>query len=240
MKTVYDAILTDLNEPIFRHSSTPSDIQQLSQTDASSLINHIASFKTIHNTDNPSTLCNVSYFHFEKLAKKHIGRCRQHQHVSSSATIQQSDDSLQAIYYVGGWVLRKLKSMGWESVTEWDILNEWECNEREGNLPGHWTELVDRGGLIHISQELFVILKTMDSICSVALAKVKNNCNLTALLMDAILEDEPFQASTDHIPFAILYSMCRMFTRVRCRAFVVGKKTNKSSSLRQNLMGSTS
>ena len=102
MKTVYDAILTDLNEPIFRHSSTPSDIQQLSQTDASSLINHIASLKTIHNTDNPSTLCNVSYFHFEKLAKKHIGRCRQHQHVSSSATIQQSDDSLQAIYYVGG------------------------------------------------------------------------------------------------------------------------------------------
>ena len=47
VKTVYDAILTELNEPIFRHSSTPSDIQQLSQTDAYSLINHIASFKTI-------------------------------------------------------------------------------------------------------------------------------------------------------------------------------------------------
>ena len=107
-----------------------TQIQHLPQPDYITIIKFVSSKKTVHSITNPSSLPNHIYFHFERFITKSLGKLHQHNTDSSLQldSILQSNDTVEGIYYVGGFILRKLKKMtGWtneelEQLTLWSIL----------------------------------------------------------------------------------------------------------------------
>lgn len=215
-----------------------TQIQHLPQSDYITIIKFVSSKKTVHSITNPSLLPNHIYFHFERFITKSLGKLHQHNTDSSIQldSVLQSNDTLEGIYYVGGFILRKLKKMtGWTNE-ELEQLTLWSIPSETG-VPSTWNDLISRGGLLDISSDLFQLLKLMDKIATAYLNNINRNCNLTQIIMKCILQQPEIISMTCRTSTDLIYAIAEFFTRVRCKAFVKGKVNYLSTSLRQNLMG---
>ena len=215
-------------------------IQELTSEEQIEIINFISSNQNVHSIDNPSTLPNHAYFQLARFITRQLGTLNNVNTAIETdldiSNISQSDDTLQGIYYVGGSIIRRLQKGSWEGedreqITVWSI-------PAESGVPSAWKELVDRGGLLDISSEFYDILKLMDVIATACLQSVSIDCNLTEKVMGCILRQNQLLDLVTSVSTELLHSVAKMFTKVRCKAFVQGKVEYASTSLRQNLMGS--
>lgn len=240
---IYTAALESMKaDPIFLLPTGAQmlvTIQLLSQRELTDIVRHISSHKNIHCSINPSTLDNHVYFQLEQFVTQALGQLQDKQTDEVEfPSVCQTDDTLQGIYYVGGSIACRLKRNPTWDGEDREQINLWSLQSSESEVPSAWTDLVSRGGLCDISADLFEILKLMDSIATTALQSISGDCNLTVNVMESVLSHPQIHSLVTGISVELLHSVAKMFTKVRCKAFVQGRVAYMSTSLRQNLMGS--
>lgn len=219
------------------------DVERLSDDSLSSIIVEVASHQDVVRYQLPnSPLPRHTTAHLMRFISRTLGAKSKSEGIKTSSEIEKlprSNQALQALYYVCGFLLRKLKSRKWDAETI-DILNEWSVPS-EG-MPCQWTDLQGRGGLNHVSEEFFALVTEMDSIATDTLNCVNTNCNVINLLMCNMLEHDVFSAHCEkmNLNCELAYQLSMSFVKVRCKAFIKAEvQQTASASLRQNLTGKT-
>ena len=193
--------------------------------------------KSITVIPESSILSSYTMAHLVRFIRKAMGASTKETCDQQTVDNIISDETKQALYYICGFILRKLKSDRWDPETL-DIINEWGVPGE--NLPSQWTELQDRGGLVGVSKEFFDIVQSMYNMTASTLSSIKSNCSLNDLLMESMISQDYFSVLCDKFGFDLLYKSALYFTKVRCKAWVKAKKTSTvSASLRQDMMGKT-
>ena len=99
-----------------------TEIKGMSQAEYTKAILNISTAPYIHSTSTKE-----SYSHFERFVKQELGKSKKDNSFESLEeleTFTQSEDTLQALYYVGGYMLRKLKLKNWSCIVIADIINK--------------------------------------------------------------------------------------------------------------------
>ena len=154
----------------------------------------------------------------------------------------------EALKYVGGFFLRKLRSM--KSIDTSELIASWTT---DAGVDESWTGLQDRGGLVHINEVFLSFLYELENssyrfICELAL----ENTNISHQLFDLLAAEQSIRdqwgilTAQHEIPpqftDAIFVCLVSAFTQLRCQAHVAWLQRNSSSavakpshSLRQSL-----
>ena len=213
------------------------EIERITTNDFSKIVSDVIATKSITVIPESSILSSYTMAHLVRFIRKAMGASTKE--TSDQQTVDNiiSDETKQALYYICGFILRKLKSDRWDPETL-DIINEWGVPGE--NLPSQWTELQDRGGLVGVSKEFFDIVQSMYKMTASTLSSIKSNCSLNDLLMESMIAQDYFSMLCDKFGFDLLYKSALYFTKARCKASVKATKTSTvSASLRQDMMGKT-
>ena len=213
------------------------EIERITTNDFSKIVSDVIATKSITVIPESSILSSHTMAHLVRFIRKAMGASTKE--TSDQQTIDNiiSDETNQALYYICGFILRKLKGDRWDPETL-DVINEWGVPGE--NLPSQWTQLQDRGGLVGVSKEFFDIVQSMYKMTASTLSSIKSNCSLNDLLMESMIAQDYFSMLCDKFGFDLLYKSALYFTKVRCKAWVKATKTSTvSASLRQDMMGKT-
>lgn len=120
------------------------EIERITTNDFSKIVSDVIATKSIIVIPESSILSSYTMAHLVRFIRKAMGASTKE--TSDQQTVDNiiSDETKQALYYICGFILRKLKSDRWDPETL-DIINEWGVPGE--NLPSQWTELQDRGGV---------------------------------------------------------------------------------------------
>ena len=161
-----------------------------------------------------------------------------------------TNDERQALAYVGGFFLRKLKAV--KSVDTGPLIDSWLKDDDDHHEFNEWTEQQDRGGLLVINEQFFEFLVLLDSVATECLAQVSANCMLSDILFRGITSNQVVRdcwrqhldqfeysaAASDSLLICLISSFCNL----RCVAYVSAMKRGgpeasgkPTQSLRQQL-----
>lgn len=167
---------------------------------------------------------------------------------SVSEPVSSTDVDEQALVYVGGFFVRKLRSC--KNLDATDLLDSWTRTEGTNDS---WTALQDRGGLIHISEPLLAFLRCIETLCLQSIAGLADtNANLGDRLFNVLVADQSVRDRWETLTSphdinscsaeAIFVCLVSHFTQLRCQAYVSALRrhvsvapTKPAHSLRQSL-----
>jgi hypothetical protein len=173
---------------------------------------------------------------------------------STDSIFELTTSEVEALKYVAGALVHSMTKTKMSSECA-EVVASWVAANAEAG-DQNWVQLQSRGKLIEVSDHFLSFLKACDDCCAPILATSQTNCNLQAVLMDAIISNDSVANRFLYIngmiseceSIELLHRLVRKYTSVRCKAYVknlerkrdtrskVGNNMSKpSSSLRQSL-----
>ena len=248
---VYQEALSEMAEDMCFNTEAGqcilAELKAVPEQQQASIVQYIAQTDKVRTSFPVSHTCisTQSYSFVELYIKQCLGRRIKVGHnPSTDPAIYQAVKNaqakhIQALHYVGGFVLHRIKKFKkWDSECL-DYIIEWSTPLEDKSIT-EWMDRVNRGGLTHISQDFLNLITTMDAISTLRLQTVAQNCNLTQIVMEAILQHNDFSGFLDIYNPDLLQTITRCFTQVRCKAYVKKHLAKSvSASLRQSLVGTS-
>lgn len=164
---------------------------------------------------------------------------------ASSSDISQDD--LKALYYVGGFVLKKL--IQFYNNSSPDVVEIIHSFKTDDSLlhAASWTQTLSMGNLMMISDDYFELLIKVESVCYESLSSNNlRNCFLTDFLVESCMASQIIRAMWEKLvghsdKEFILERLVRFFSRTRAQAYVNHlnrqlQVVTSSASLRQSLV----
>ena len=160
------------------------------------------------------------------------------------------------LHYVGGYLIRQLLSKLIAKKTHVDALLLLQSDTPTGSQHAKWMELIDRGGLIHITEMFYQCLHSIEIVCRTVLTLGTESDKLTDIkqtITDKVVDDVDVRFYWDlaigmtslSVSDELLHEIVDLYTTIRGHSFVKGfmekykqqnkKGTQKTKALRKKL-----
>lgn len=160
-----------------------------------------------------------------------------------------SDEDKKALYYVGGFVVKKLKTIYYKSSAGvLEFIASLQVDE-SNHAASSWTRALNLKNLVMISDDFFEFVVEAETLCHKALASNSlRNCFLSDFLLDICSESstlanmwERLSASSDSEFKGVMIQSLTIFCKTRSKAYVnyLNRELSiitSSASLRQSLV----
>lgn len=168
--------------------------------------------------------------------------------------IPSDTDTLDALHYVGGFFIRKLRSIKSDEIQT--LLESWVSTSGEHSASTHsdWTQAQSCGGLVHVNSIFFDILLHLERVCTAYLQSwTLVNTNIRTRLVEHVMSDMTFDQlwesscseltgkSSEKLKSALVFKFCSLRStaytaRLNAKLAPV-VSTKPSASLRKQLRG---
>ena len=196
--------------------------------------------------NNPVTYQHVTLKYFEALLQEKVTDLTGYTTKEREADIVLTYEEENAVHYMSGYVVRKLQRLKYS--IEFLILKGDDVVAEEST---EWISLIDRGGLVHVTNECFQLFLSMETVmrrhleCHETRTGIFKNMESILLYDNGVLFDWLMITGNEEEHKDILIQLVKQWVVIRGHSFgksileeykqAAKKSTNKSKGLRTKL-----